>query len=101
MFLYIERGATGTLLVVGILTGLYKTEIKLTRMCKKHLHFDFESSIIIEHQKSASKTRSSKVKTLKKRSKKWLTKRTPIAILNKLSREKQADSEAQRNERKA
>ena len=62
---------------------------------------EIESSKIIEHHKSAGKTRSNEVKTLKKRSKKWLTKRTPIAILNKLSRAKRASGEARKPSEKA
>ena len=77
--------------------GRYNPKIITRKLCKKHLQFEIESSRIIEHHKSAGKTRSSKVKTLKKRSKKWLTKRTPIAILNKLSRETIANSKAPKN----
>ena len=46
-------------------------------------------------------TRSKIVRTSKKRSKKWLTKRTQIAILNKLSRKTQASSKAKKTSRKA
>ena len=74
MFLYIEAKGAASLSVVGLEQGIYKAKIKLKRMCKKHLHFDFESSIIIEHQKSAWQNEIKQCQNFEKKIKKVVDK---------------------------
>ncbi len=89
-----------TLVLVGIWRGIYKAKIKLERICKKDLHFDFESSIIIEHQKSVSKTRSRKVKTLKKRSKKVVDKKNSDCYTKQAVPHKTSEQRGPKSKRK-
>jgi hypothetical protein len=77
VYIYIEATRHFNQPVVPRNRGIYKTGIIHLKMCKKHLLFDFESSKIIKHSKSAWQIEIKNCQDFEKKIKKVVDKKNP------------------------